>query len=364
MFRAGGSMEKRDLRAMSAARWLFTFAVLSGCTTNNYYLPPNNGDAAVTSDVAMMDGSSQSAEGGAIADGSLRTDSNDGTVPTDDAFTTVPRSYTYVLNTFQVPTPNAGVVEGFNHDGTAAAVCGKSDYTSPWGETGVDNAFAGGIGSLRSISQIAEFLDGFQTSINEGRLLLLVTVSDVNSLTNDSSVSVSAVYGYANTAPRLTDGRLSPGQTFSVDSESVTNMDSAMPRNRFLPGRIVNGVLEASGLAFAILLSTDAGHAPINLRATRVRARITTDALSEAALGGIATTSEVAAGISSALPEQFRALLPTIVAGLADSEPPTGTDENCAALSFAVKVTGVTAQLGSVVVRPAPMRDAGVPDAR
>ncbi len=287
---------------------------------------------------------------------------------TDGGGTDVPvqtggATYTYVASTLAVPTPNAGMVEGFNHDGTADAVCGKSDYTSPWGETGVDNGFAGGIGSLRSIAQVAEFLDGFQTSINTGSVLLILTVSNVNDLTNDSSVTVSAVYGYVGaTRPTLTGDRLAPDQVFPIDSTSVNNGDPTMAKVVFTNARIVNGILEAGPSSFTLTLPVESGPVGINLRAAKFRARITADTLTEGALGGLANVSEVSAGIAGALPEQFRALLPTILAGLADADPPAGTNENCASLSLAVAVAGVKARLGAVVTRPAPVpADGGVP---
>jgi hypothetical protein len=137
----------------------------------------------------------------AMGCGSTNPVPDSGNSPGTDAFvvTGPPVSVTYIVSAISAPSaPSAsGEAPGFNlddkvSDGTGTATCEDlvEDFVSPTGETGVDNQFtgqlAGLLGSLADVN-IQETID---TQIAEGGLLLALTVNDVNSFDNDSSVTL------------------------------------------------------------------------------------------------------------------------------------------------------------------------------
>ena len=135
----------------------------------------------------------------AMGCGSTPSTTDSGT-PQNDAFmeTMAPVSVTYVVSEISAPSaPDGNVAPGFNldekvSDGTGTATCEDlvEDFVSPTGETGVDNQFTGQLAGLLGSLADVDIQMTIDQQIAEGGLLLALTVNDVNSFENDSSVTL------------------------------------------------------------------------------------------------------------------------------------------------------------------------------
>jgi hypothetical protein len=113
-----------------------------------------------------------------------------------------------------------GVVPGFDLDGHTTSAgdedgCGKPDLTSPSGTPGIDNQLGNVWPALAPL--IGTQLEGLlQGAINEGRVLIMVELAEVDDLWNDDSVVVNVYRGLAD--PEVgTIGFISPNQTYDYD---------------------------------------------------------------------------------------------------------------------------------------------------
>ena len=113
-----------------------------------------------------------------------------------------------------------GVVPGFDLDGHTTSAgdddgCGKPDLVSPAGVPGVDNQLGNLWPALAPL--IGTQLEGLlQGAINEGRVLIMMEIAEVDDLWNDDSVVVNVYRGLAD--PEVgTLGYISPNQTYDYD---------------------------------------------------------------------------------------------------------------------------------------------------
>ena len=123
---------------------------------------------------------------------------DDAAIP-DAGMITFPTSVTYIIGTVSIPNgaTAARVAPGFNLDalnsgtgGGVGCVASNPDYVSLTGEVGVDNRFVGSVvGTLQSVGgiNVQTTVDG---QIASGTLLLAVRVNDIDSFTNDASVTL------------------------------------------------------------------------------------------------------------------------------------------------------------------------------
>ena len=112
----------------------------------------------------------------------------------------------FVVTTLGYMRSVEGVSQGFDLDDTEYAVCGVQDLEGPEGEPGIDNGLSYLIPALEASE--AKVVEGYiNTGILEGRILLVVSVSKVDSLINDDCVDVA--FNSAQGEPLLgTDGGL------------------------------------------------------------------------------------------------------------------------------------------------------------
>ncbi len=139
-----------------------------------------------------------------------------------------------------------GVVPGFDLDGHTTAPgddegCGKPDLTAPDGTPGVDNQLGNLWPALAPL--IGTQLEGLlQGAINEGRVLIMVELAELDDLHNDESVTVNIYRGLAD--PELgTLGRLSPNQTYDLDYGSPI---STVENVEIVEGRLYAGPVVVS----------------------------------------------------------------------------------------------------------------------
>ena len=143
--------------------------------------------------------------------------------------------------------PEPGVAPGFDLDGVVSEdgdedSCGHGDVVSPDGTPGIDNNFAALWTPLSDIvgEQVQELLQG---SINEGLMLIMFELADVDDLQNDDDVTFRLYH--ANNDPDLggPDGRIIASQTFYYDY--------ALPLSE-APATIEDGVVRVGPTSLAI----------------------------------------------------------------------------------------------------------------
>ncbi len=150
-----------------------------------------------------------------------------------------------------------GVSEGFDLDGIVSTTggttgCGRGDFVTPAGVTGVDNSFGEIIPALEGTEFVgAEAL--INDTIRTGELMLLVWADGVDDPEQDDCIDMSL--GRAIGEPMLgTDGNFLAGQTLEMDADfdgaHLSNMaivDGSMegrPITATLPVQILNASLE------------------------------------------------------------------------------------------------------------------------
>lgn len=179
-------------------------------------------------------------------------------------------TYVFLLHELFVIYDDTGPDIGVNIDGAESSFlgtppeggCAHDDY-----EGGVDNALArvglGGI--LRALGDPNELL---QQSVDLGRLVLLVEISDADSLENDDHVNLRLIEGQGvGLVNRRPDGRAESGQTFRPRPEVEPLLGE---------GRIVDGVLEGS-FTGETLLPVALSQAEATLRLTQLTGSVALD---------------------------------------------------------------------------------------
>ena len=176
---------------------------------------------------------------------------------------------------------NSGIAEGFDLDGKVSdnrdeATCYSQDYTSPQGETGVDNQLAKVWADIEPL--VGEAVRGLiQGSINEGRFLMMVELTGVDDLVNDDNVTLHLFRGQLN--PLIgTLGLISPNQTFDFDSE----FSSSVVENV----KIVDGFVEAGPVEFQVPIDILEVQFPLHVSQGKIRFEIKEDGTFEGMIGG------------------------------------------------------------------------------
>lgn len=139
-----------------------------------------------------------------------------------------------------------GVIPGFDLDGHTTTPgndegCGKPDLTAPDGTPGVDNQLGNLWPALAPL--IGTQLEGLlQGAVNEGRVLIMVEIAELDDLQNDDSVTVNIYRGLAD--PEIgTLGFISPNQTYQLDYGSAI---STVENVEIVDGRLFAGPLVVS----------------------------------------------------------------------------------------------------------------------
>jgi hypothetical protein len=235
-----------------------------------------------------------------------------------------------------------GVIEGYNldglisEDGSDDAGCGHADFTSPDGEEGIDNQF-GKMSALFDFVGIGAFEDFVQQTIEDGGLLLMWQMDDVDDPDNDEEVTVT--YRYGQGTPLLgTDGRLLAGQTFHAHEESP---DQLLGNARLEDGVLYAGPFDIRipAVVFGILYE-------LNVINGYLQARPTYDGGFEEGLlvGGVAITDVLEMATKANL--QDSSILETVemlIDGMGDLKPDGNGD--CQQISAAFNFSAVSAFL-------------------
>lgn len=262
------------------------------------------------------------------------------------------QTVTFVVDSISVPTePGTGdTAFGFNldgkvSDGASGATCEDLaiDYTSATdGSTGVDNQFVGELGGT-----LAGFVDGgdlssaVQAQIAEGDLLLAMEVSDVQSFTSDSSVSVDL---YLVKPSDCTEDSCAPADGAVEAGASWTARSDVAAFATNLTGTIEDGTITLHLDSLPLSLNISGTALTLVISDATFAGDISEDGVTNAAIGGSVVISdlvELANGIDSS----YGPLVESVAGPYADIDPSTDDETVCNAISIGI---GFSAVAGTV----------------
>ncbi len=187
---------------------------------------------------------------------------------------------------------------------------------------GVDNQLPTLANTINTVMSGTDIRATLADTVTNNKLALIVRVSGVNDLTNDSSVRVAIYRGF----PTFTAGctSVTGGREYSVDrsflSAGATDIDTGA--NVAFDGAIVNGRLQvragtATGGVFNLPLSFSGFNIVLPLHQLQVRANITATGLANGSLGGWVGGSDVVDAVAMIAPD-YVAVVRGVIAGLVD----------------------------------------------
>lgn len=294
---------------------------------------------------AGADAASDAADAAATPDGSgAGVDGSDAGVFSD---VDGPSSYVLVVDEITGTREEGRYVSyGFDLDGRVSdesddESCGHQDFTSPDGETGIDNQFALLLPIIEGAGGQA-LEDLIQAAINDGNILVVLELDGLDDLHNDDDVSMTLMRGVGNPVLGF-DARLAPDQTFDVDPEGQYEHADGLT--------LADGVLRATGLEFTLPVYVFEYLFPMDLTQGVVEIRFNDDGTATGRLAGAVQVANVAyLAEEAAIPSSFRDLLIQIASSYADMD--RGPDGKCNAFSVTFNFTATTAFLYSDAQRP------------
>lgn len=285
--------------------------------------------------------------GGGGSDSGMGTDAGGGGMP--------PVSQTYIISQISIPSMPSGsemnIAPGFNLDGrvtpnpppSSPMTCEDafSDFISPTGEMGVDNQFTGMLASLLSSLGDVNVQMTVDEQIASGSLLLALTVSDINSFMNDSSVMLEL----ALVKPMGCSMETCPPMGGSVMANQMWERRTVIQSG--VTARIENGQLRGMVDSLPLMISVGDRMIALTVRSATIGGQISMSGFTNAAIGGALRISDIVATLRSipdfaSFAETAMSLLPTY----ADIEP--GSDPmECQAISIGIGLTGVPGTVSS-----------------
>ena len=245
-------------------------------------------------------------------------------------------SHANVLRTFALfGTDDNGLSWGFNLDGeiTPDGVeesCGHGDLTDPEGRQGIDNQMAKIWDLIEPVAGVTA-QGALQSSINEGRFLIMLEIVGADNFQNAEDVTLNIFQGDAN--PVIgTYNLIAPSQTYFIDPEadfvSVDNVD------------IVDGVIEVGPVDYTIPVDVLELQTTTKIHKGKFRFEITEDGSFVGFMGGAVSVSEFMYDLSQTDAQQEAALVEPLFQNNADM----GYDDgSCDLFSMAFQIEGTKA---------------------
>ena len=213
--------------------------------------------------------------------------------------------------------------------------CGVADFAGPDGATGIDNAMANLLPVLDTTEAVV-LEDLMQASINDGSMILMFELLDLDDTTNDECVDLAVFQGAGN--PMVgADGWILPNQTLDMAPETAITTASG--------GSIVDGVLELGPVEAVPLRVTVLDlDATFDIYNVRLRLEQDDDGVWRGVLGGGMATADLMyvatlANVDPVVAELIEPVL-AVIADLAPDE--TG---QCTQMSVAMAIEAVPAFL-------------------
>lgn len=231
------------------------------------------------------------------------------------------------------------VADGIDLDGRVSdnsdeLGCRRTDFMAPDGRMGVDNQFTFLYETVSEVFQDGVVEGIIQNSINEGRLLLIYQISDVESLRNDDDVEVAIFLGEGR--PDLNaNARIVGNQTFDRRLDAPVTI---------VRGRIVEGVLETEAFDTEMPMAFFNVFFDLELTNARIRGEIREDGGMSGILAGAVDQEqvyEIGRMADGAQELQITPTLQMLLPRWADLLP--GEDGRCTHLSAALTFESVPA---------------------
>lgn len=207
--------------------------------------------------------------------------STDGSLPTRCAAASTREMSAVVTRLAFARQAMPGVTEGFDLDGRDNGAMGDSnscrrrDFVDPSGRRGIDNQISIFAPALDAATAGA-FEPLVNAAINNGQLLIGITVDHLDDLRNDDCVEVTFLR--AAGMPFVgTDMTLDPGQTFALDHMQAITRVSA---------RLRNGVIESGAFDLPLPVAVLTANFILNLKHARLRITLDEDGAMHGVIGG------------------------------------------------------------------------------
>jgi hypothetical protein len=176
---------------------------------------------------------------------------------------------------------------GFDLDGSEGTTpplpsCRHQNFSGPRGERGIDNQLYRALGCIKGRRQGSPVYEGVNDDMRQGNFTILIELTGVDDLRNDSKVQVAF---YSGQDPMVNN----------VEGISLSNASLRAHRDRHYHaharGRIVDGILTTEPVE--ILLTSANGSAPYHLRDSRFRGELRSDGTIKGLLGGYEDVDKV-----------------------------------------------------------------------
>lgn len=225
-------------------------------------------------------------------------------------------------------------LDGRVSDGNDSLSCGKADFTSPDGVKGIDNRLAALIPVVKE--QVGDAVDGLvQGAIDDGELVILTEIENVDDMMNDSCVNVGVTIGQKKRPSLGTDGVIEAYQTFDPDP--------TVARSYTAKATIKDGVLSTGAFPLAVPIAIFDVSFTIHMENARLRFSIDDEGKTHGYLGGAMEPQEILDGVSEGA--GVNQYLPAIKVAMEANTDLAFNDDTgkCERLSGALEFTGTPA---------------------
>jgi hypothetical protein len=224
-----------------------------------------------------------------------------------------------LVRSLRFEVAEGGVTEGFDVDESvgppaAATSCRARDYRDPDGRVGIDNQLTILVPTLESMVGEGTLDSLLQGAINNGQLLLAVSLEGVDDPIDDDCVAIS-VRVLRGTPLLGTDGFLLDGQTLEVDPTA--------PVGRYEGAALRGGVAETGAFELSLPIQILNAQFVVDLHHARVRVEMHEDGSMHGVIaGGISNAMmiEIARGIEN-LPPDLVDMVAGFIQAIADLDP-------------------------------------------
>jgi hypothetical protein len=231
---------------------------------------------------------------------------------------------------------SSSVAPGFDLDNrvsnaTDREACGKKDFTSPEGTTGIDNQLGAVWASVYDLAGVP--VEGLvRAAVNDGKLALVVELDGLDDPWNDDNVTLRLFRGY-NEKPIIgTTGVMQGGQTFEVrPGAPVIVAENAS---------IVDGRLRLSADEYYLELELLAEAFAINVINMVFELQYQEDGTWNGYLGCGVSVAEISDIARTYAESESRIIIP-LLPNIADLRP--GPDNKCTYVSAVLELKGIDA---------------------
>jgi len=257
----------------------------------------------------------------------------------DEISCTTGESYAAVLTSLAFTSAENEIAPGFDLDGRVSTgedylSCGKADFVDTEGNKGIDNRLAALIPVVRA--QFGDAVDGLvQGAINDGELVILTEMENVDDLTNDACVNVAVHIGQKKRPSLGTDGVVEAYQTFDPDP--------TIEKSYVTKATLKNGVLSTGPFPLSVPIAIFDVAFTIHMEQARLRFSIDEEGKTQGYLGGAMLPQEILDGVAEGA--GVAQYLPAIKVAMEANTDMAYDEETgkCGRLSGALAFTGTPA---------------------